>query len=70
MKSGGAQKFTTAPKASIGRKQVAGKPAEGMAGLFKNVTKKKPEPDNFVPKKSDIKPKKGSARSRLEGVKL
>lgn len=63
----GKQKFTTAPKAAIGKKQVAG---AGMSGMFGNVTKKKAEPDNFVPKKSDIKPKKGSARSRLEGVKL
>lgn len=60
------QKFTTAPKKSIGTRQVA----KGMGGMFGNVTPKKPEPDNFAPKKSDTKPKKGSAEARLKGVRL
>lgn len=70
MKSRAKQADTTSPKAggkSIGKKQTS---APGMGGMFGNVTKKKPEPDNFAPRKSDVKPKKGSVRSRLEGVKL
>lgn len=64
------QATTTAPKAggkSIGKKQSAG---HSMGGMFGNVTPKKPEPDNFAPKRADVRPKKGSTRSRLEGVKL
>lgn len=67
---GGKPKFTTAPKAggkSIGKKQSAG---HGMGGMFGNITPKKPEPDNFAPKRSDVKPKKSSPKSRLLGVKL
>lgn len=64
-KAAKAQKFTSAPKPAAGRKQVA----SGMGGMFGNVTPKKPEPDNFAPKRSQVKPK-GSARTRLAGVKL
>lgn len=59
------QSMTSAPKA--GKKQSAG---SGMGGLFGNVTKKKPEPDNFAPKKSDTRAVSKARRARLEGVKL
>lgn len=65
-----AQAFTTAPKAggkSIGKRQSAG---HGMGGMFGNVTPKKPEPDTKPPTRAQLRPKKGSAKSRLEGVKL
>lgn len=58
------QVLTTAPKA--GKKQS---PA-GMGGMFGNVTKKKPEPDNFAPKKSDTRAVSKARKARLEGVKL
>lgn len=72
MKGGGKPKFTTAPKAggkSIGKKQTVG---HEMGGMFGKVTPKKPEPDNFAPKRKDIKTGKVDSKyaKRLQGVKL
>lgn len=64
------QAFTTEPKAgkkAIGKTQSVG---HGMGGMFGNVTPKKPEPDTKPPTRAMTRPKKGSAKSRLEGVKL
>lgn len=64
------QAMTSGPKAggkSIGKKQSAG---HAMGGMFANVTKKKPEPDNFAPKRSDTRATSKARRARLEGVKL
>lgn len=66
-------KTTPPPKIagkSTGSKQTAG---HAMGGLFDGVTPKKPEPDNFSPKRSDVRPG-GKVQSkvgkRLAGVKL